>query len=131
MAAVTDPKKGMRSGVRKADAVDEMETPERCYLLEVANDAGDEAVSIARARVEPGTTTAWHRLKGVAERYVIVSGQGRVELAGLDPVEVSAGDVVRIAPDTPQRIANIGAADLVFYCVCTPPFSPNCYEALE
>lgn len=124
-------KQGVRSGVRKANAVAERKTPERCYLLEVANDAGDEAVSIARARVEAGVATAWHRLKGVAERYVIVSGQGRVELAGLDPMEVSAGDVVRIAPDTPQRIANIGAADLVFYCVCTPPFRPNRYEALE
>jgi len=106
-------------------------TPERCYILEIANDPGDEFVSIARARVEAGVTTALHCLKGVAERYVIVSGAGRVELGGLDPIEVTEGDVVRIPPGTPQRITNIGAIDLVFYCVCSPPFNLSSYESLE
>lgn len=121
----------MHTEVLKANAILEIDTQERCHILEVANDSGDESVSIARARVEVGVTTSLHRLRGVSERYVIVSGVGRVELAGLEPVEVSVGDVVRIPPGTPQRIANIGTSDLVFYCVCTPPFNPNCYEPLE
>ena len=121
----------MRAEIRKATASEEVKTQERCYILDVANDSGDEFVSIARARVEAGVTTALHCLRGVSERYVIVAGVGRVELGGLDPFEVSAGDVVRIPPDTPQRITNIGASDLTFYCVCTPPFNPNCYAHLE
>ena len=121
----------MRAEVRKATAIEEIATAERCYILEVANDAGDEFVSITRSRVEPGVTTALHRLRGVPERYVIVAGVGRVEFSGLHPVEVAAGDVVRIPPDSPQRISNIGANDLIFYCVCTPPFTPHCYEPLE
>jgi hypothetical protein len=45
--------------------VEELETPERCSIMEIANDDGDEMVSIARAKVKPRITTAWHRLKGV------------------------------------------------------------------
>lgn len=121
----------MRPEIRKATASEEFETKERCHILEVANDSGDESVSIARVRVAAGVTTAWHCLRGVTERYVIVAGVGRVELGGIDPVEVSAGDVVRIPPETPQRIANFGTRDLIFYCVCTPPFHPDCYVSLE
>lgn len=121
----------MRAEIRKANTIGEIETQERCHILEVANDSGDKTVSIARARVEPGVTTSLHRLRGVAERYIIVAGVGRVEVAGLEPTEVGPGDVVRIPPDTSQRITNIGTTDLVFYCVCTPPFTPDCYEALE
>jgi mannose-6-phosphate isomerase-like protein (cupin superfamily) len=121
----------MRTEILKVNENAEFETQERCHILEVANDSGDESVSIARARVNVGVTTAWHCLKGVSEIYVIVAGAGRVELAELDPAEVSAGDVVRIPPETPQRITNIGTSDLVFYCVCTPPFTPDCYEPIE
>jgi mannose-6-phosphate isomerase-like protein (cupin superfamily) len=121
----------MKAEIRKGDAIEEIETQERCYISEVANDSGDEFVSIARARVGVGVTTALHRLKGVAERYVIVSGIGRVELGGHDPIEVTEGDVVRIPADTGQRITNVGTGDLIFYCICTPPFHPDCYRSLE
>ena len=121
----------MRAEIRKADAIEEIKTEERCFLLEVANDLGDELVSIARARVEPGVTTALHRLKGVSERYVIIAGIGDVEIDRQDPVKVVPCDIVRIPPDIPQRITNIGSSDLIFYCVCTPPFNPNCYESLD
>ncbi len=121
----------MRAEIRKATEAGESKTREGCYILEVANDAGDELASIARARVDAGATTELHCLKGTSERYVILSGAGRVELDGQDIFEVSVGDVVRIPPDTPQRISNIGEGDLVFYCICTPPFKPGCYVSLE
>ena len=44
----------MQPEVKKADQAIEFETDERCHITEVANDSGDEFVSIARARVEPG-----------------------------------------------------------------------------
>ncbi len=120
----------MRAEVLKKDAKSEFETPERCHILEVANDSGDESVSIARARIGAGTVTALHSLRGVAERYLIVSGKGRVELGGKS-IEVCEGDVVRIPPGLSQRIANIGEDELVFYCICTPPFRRDCYQRLE
>ena len=128
----------MRTEILKPDPDREYATPERCRILELANDAGDEAVSIARASVEPGVTTAWHRLEGIAERYLIVSGVGRVELGGgvpeavqVGPSLVGPGDVVRIPPGVAQRIANVGVEPLVFYCICSPRFDVACYVNLE
>ncbi|SEM70284.1 Cupin domain-containing protein [Syntrophus gentianae] len=121
----------MRAEIRRAAEAGEYKTLEGCSILEIANDAGDEFVSVARARVGVGVTTELHCLRGTSERYVILSGAGRVELNGRDTFEVSVGDVVRIPPDMPQRITNIGDGDLVFYCICTPPFKPGCYRFLE
>jgi len=101
---------------------------EGCHILELANDENDPAMSIARARVEPGVTTAWHRVRGTVERYVILDGSGRMEVGDLPPQEVQAGDVVLIPPSVRQRIANTGAGDLVFLAICTPRFRPGNYE---
>ncbi len=121
----------MRPNILKQNRATEFDTPERCFIIETANDLDDEAVSIARARVEPGVTTAWHQLNGVVERYIIVSGTGCVEVGNLEPTAVSAGDVVRIPADTRQRITNEGNEALIFYAVCSPRFLPDCYIALE
>jgi len=109
----------------------EYATDERCHILEVANDGGDEQVSIARARVEPGITTAWHKLDGIDERYLIVRGSGQVEIGDLAPVDVEPGDVVRIPDGCRQRIRNSGTRDLVFYAICSPPFRQQAYINLE
>ena len=121
----------MRSEVKHGDASPEYETDERCHIIEVANDSGDELVSIARARVEIGVTTAWHRLKGISERYIIVSGKGLVEVEDIEATPVGPGDVVRIPPDKAQRIANTGNEQLIFYAVCAPPFTEQAYINLE
>jgi len=120
----------MKVEVKKQSTTREYWFKEGCYISEVANDAGDEHLSIARARVEAGTTTAWHKLTDVIERYIIVSGHGRVEIGEDECVDVQTGDVVRIPAGTAQRISNIGEVDLVFYAVCTPPFYEECYIAL-
>ena len=117
----------MRPERMRADPSEEFLTSERCWILEIANDEGDEELSIARARVGPGITTEWHELIDTEERYVVVAGEGRVEIGGLAPARVQAGDVVRIPANTPQRISNTGFEDLVFYCICTPRFEPGCY----
>ena len=85
--------------------------------------------SVARARVEPGRTTRWHRLDAITERYVILEGRGRAEVDGLAR-DVQPGDVVIIAPGLPQRITNTGDEDLVFLAVCTPRFEPSAYSEI-
>ena len=104
---------------------------EGCHITEWWNSPDDEDASIARARVEPGVTTRLHRLRGVTERYVILEGQGRVEVGTLGPAVVGPGDVVVIPPGVPQRITNTGGSDLVFLAVCTPRFTPAVYEDIE
>jgi len=44
---------------------------------------------------------------------------------------VAANDVVAIPANVAQRITNTGAEDLVFLCLCSPRFQPECYESLE
>lgn len=101
---------------------------EGCHILELSNSAEDGEVSIARARVEPGVTTRWHALEGITERYLILEGQGRVEVGEQPPGLVGPGDVVLIPPGCRQRIANTGPADLVFLAICSPRFVPERYR---
>ena len=104
---------------------------EGCHILELANSVDDPAVSIARARVAPGATTRWHRLHGIAERYVILGGRGRVEVGDLPPADVTVGDVVHIPSLCRQRITNVGRDELVFLAICSPRFEDSAYEDIE
>lgn len=104
---------------------------EGCHILETANHPDDPALSIARARVESGQRTHWHSLHDTWERYLIICGEGIVEVGDLAPTPVATGDVVIIPPETRQRISNTGSKDLVFYAICSPRFRPECYRALE
>jgi len=120
----------MKPVIRRADASAEFYTDERCDILELSNSADDPDVSIARARVAPGVTTRWHRLRGTTERYVILEGSGRVEVGELAPQLVEPGDVVVIPPLCRQRIANVGKGDLVFLAICTPRYQQDNYQPL-
>ena len=117
----------MKAEICRADPSREFLTAEKCFILEVANDANDPEISISWARIPAKVTTEWHRVRGIAERYVIVSGTGRVEVGNVEPTVVGPGDVVRIPANTPQRMANVGDTDLVFLCVCSPRFVPDAY----
>ncbi len=110
---------------------DEIYTPEKCYITELSNSDNDPDASIARARVEPGVTTQWHRLKQTIERYFILSGKGMVEVGSLPAQEVNAGDTVLIPAMCRQRISNIGSKDLIFLAICTPRFTDEAYAKIE
>jgi len=101
---------------------------EGCFILEMLNVASDPDVSIARARVEPGKTTRFHRLKGVTERYVIQQGSGQVYIGDQVAQTVQAGSVVVIPVGVRQKIHNSGSEMLVFLAICSPRFTPDCYE---
>ena len=109
----------------------EFYTDEKCFIIELSNTADDPDLSIARARVKPGVTTRWHHLKGITERYCIISGSARVEVGDLTPRNIAAGDVVLIPPLCRQRITNTGSDDLIFLAICTPRFINEAYEDIE
>ena len=123
--------------ILRGQAMQEYWYEEGCFITEWLNSPDDPALSIARARVLPGITTRLHRLVGVSERYVILEGQGRVELVGPDGELTSAdhyvsdvepGDVVVIPPLVSQRVSNIGETDLMFLALCTPRFTRAAYQ---
>lgn len=108
----------------KDKSLKDYSTSERCFVVE---NYSDELVSIARARVKPGVTTIAHHLKGATEIYLVARGRGKVEVGNLPPTEVAAGDVVVIPAGVSQKITNTGKTDLIFHCICTPRFTPDCF----
>lgn len=121
----------MKARINTIDSLDEYFFAEGCHIIELLNCDDDPDVSIARARVEPGRTTRWHRLAGTVERYVITSGSGRVEVSDLSPQNVGPGDVVLIPAGERQRISNTGSEDLVFLAICSPRFTEAAYVDIE
>lgn len=121
----------MKEAIRRIDLSKEFYTAEGCYIIELSNTPDDADASIARARVAPGITTRWHRLRGTTERYCILSGKARVEIGKLPHQELGPGDVVLIPPMCRQRITNIGGEELIFLAICTPRFSNDVYEDIS
>ena len=121
----------MEPVIKSCDDGSEYYFEEGCFINELHNDDCDPGVSIARARVAPGETTRWHRLRGTVERYVILQGSACVEVGDLPPASVGAGDVVLIPEGVAQRIRNIGEDDLVFLAICSPRFVPEVYEDID
>jgi len=113
------------------DPAAEFHTAEDCYINELRNTDADAACSIARARVTPGITTRLHCLEQTSERYVIISGSGRITVGTAAAIPVQAFDVVHIPAGVPQQISNTGSEDLVFLCICTPRFRTENYRDLE
>lgn len=111
-------------------AQEEVWMRERCFIREIVNSPGIQDFSLAQTRVEPGVTTELHKL-GVKEWYIILSGQGQMEVDGNPAYTVVPGDIVAIPAETSQRIHNDGDVDLMFQCVCLPRFTPDCYVSLE
>lgn len=117
--------------IQRSQPAQEFEIAEGCAILETWNQAGDPAVSIARARVPPRVTTRLHRLEGIEERYLVIAGRGRVDIGNLSPTNVGPGDLVYIPAGCPQRITNLEDSDLIFYAICTPRFVPEAYEDID
>ena len=122
----------MNKYLSKSDESKEFFTNERCHILEMLdNHNTQKPFSIARARVEPGVTTAWHRLSDITEYYYILSGSGIMEINEDDGFEVRVNDIVTIPANASQRIQNNGDEDLMFLAICNPPFTDANYEDLE
>jgi len=121
----------MKPKIIKRNTDSEFYIDEICFIISMSNSADDNSVSVVQARVEPGITTRWHYLDGADERYLIISGTGKVEIGYMKPEIVKTGDVVLIPSGVKQRITNIAVDDLIFFCVCTPRFSQECYKDAE
>ena len=88
----------MNTSIKRFDPAAEFLIPEGCHITELSNSNDDPDVSIAQARVESGVMTELHWLENVWERYVILAGQGEVEVGSEPFSPVGPGDVVLIPP---------------------------------
>ena len=114
----------------KASKSGEFLTDERCHITELSNSVHSPDGSLAIARVEVGVTTQLHSLTGITETYIVIEGQGGMEVDG-ESFPIETGDQVVIPPGASQRITSEGDIDLRFYCLCTPRFVPISYVNLE
>lgn len=102
---------------------------EGLFVTEILNTPQSQALSVARCRLPGGLTTRSHRLS-VDEWYIIEAGQGLMQI-GSESFPVGPGDSIMIARGRAQHITNSLDTDLVFQVICTPRFTPDCYEALS
>jgi mannose-6-phosphate isomerase-like protein (cupin superfamily) len=77
--------------------------------------------SVAEATLEPGQATQRHYHAESEEVYVIVEGEGDMELDG-DSARVAAGDAIPIPAGTWHTLRNTGNGSLRLLCTCAPPY---------
>lgn len=105
-------------------------TEERCSIIEIINSINHPDVSIAQAKVAPGTTTADHSLQKTDEIYYILSGQG-IAFLNKEEYHLKKGDALFIPKGSHQSIQNTGDTELIFLCICTPRFEQQNYISHE
>lgn len=76
-------------------------------------------MTISRYRVSPGDTVSMHVHTGKAEYWVVLAGEGIMQL-GEESLRVSEGDVIVTAPEVPHALHNSGADNLDFLNLVQP-----------
>ena len=79
-------------------------------------------LSLAEATVGPGSKTYPHLHTQSEEVYYLLQGKGRMYI-GEKSKEVKQHDAILIPPGTKHYIVNTGREDLVFLCLCSPPYT--------
>ena len=95
-----------------------------CRLRELVHpdrDSADVPYSLAVAYVEPGASTATHRLTEEDELYYFVEGSGSMRVADRT-YEVAAGDMIVVPRGRSQALTNTGSERLRWLNVVSPPW---------
>jgi mannose-6-phosphate isomerase-like protein (cupin superfamily) len=85
--------------------------------------------SLAHAEIEPGRSSAPHRLKS-SEVYYVLSGEGEMHV-NADTALICSGDAVIIPAGSVQWVNNTGGVPLVFLCIVDPAWRPEDEDVLE
>jgi mannose-6-phosphate isomerase-like protein (cupin superfamily) len=115
----------------KRDAIEVYVTRDGSTIRELMHPAvhGCRNLSLAEAEVAPGGSTALHIHYAAEEIYHILQGSGIMTL-GEERFEVGPGDTIRIPPNRPHRVVNIGTGGLKILCCCAPAYSHDDTELL-
>ncbi|MGB5105316.1 MAG: cupin domain-containing protein [Candidatus Zixiibacteriota bacterium] len=76
---------------------------------------------MAEATVAVGGATEEHYHATSEEIYYIIKGQGEMRV-GEEQFAVNAGDAIALLPGEKHKIWNRGETELVFLCMCVPPY---------
>jgi mannose-6-phosphate isomerase-like protein (cupin superfamily) len=103
--------------VRSARTVEAFTTKDGSTIRELHH---TERQSLAEAALEPGQSTQRHFHRQSEEIYVVLDGEGDLEIDG-ETRRVGPGDAALIPPGAWHVIRAVGA--LRFLCCCAPPYS--------
>jgi mannose-6-phosphate isomerase-like protein (cupin superfamily) len=81
-----------------------------------------ENQSLAEAWLEPGQPTERHYHARTEEIYVLLEGEGEMEVDG-ERRRIVPGDAILIPPGAWHEIRAAADAPLRFLCCCAPPYS--------
>lgn len=87
-----------------------------------AEEGGATNQSLAEASLEPGQATERHYHARTEEIYVLLEGEGEMEVEG-DRSHVGPGDAILIPAGAWHQIRATGSGPLRFLCCCAPPYS--------
>jgi len=85
-------------------------------------ETGARNQSLAEAWLEPGQSTQRHYHARSEELYVLLEGEGEMEVDG-DRSQVGPGEAVLIPPGARHQITASEGGPLRFLCCCAPPYS--------
>ena len=77
--------------------------------------------SLAEATLAPGQETQRHYHAVSEELYVVLDGEGEIEVDG-ERRHVAPGDAVLLPPGAWHQIRAVGDSELRFLCCCAPPY---------
>ena len=87
-----------------------------------AESGGAAHQSLAEAWLEPGQATERHYHAATEELYVLLDGEGEMEVEG-ESARVGAGDAILIPPGAWHQIRASSGGPLRFLCSCAPPYA--------
>jgi mannose-6-phosphate isomerase-like protein (cupin superfamily) len=85
-------------------------------------ETGTRNQSLAEAWLEPGQATQRHYHAASEELYVLLDGEGELEVDG-ERSHVGPGAAILIPPGARHQIRASESGPLRFLCCCAPPYS--------
>jgi mannose-6-phosphate isomerase-like protein (cupin superfamily) len=108
--------------VRSRDDAEAFTTKDGSTIRELlGTQHGTANQSLAEATLEPGRATQRHYHARSEELYVLLEGEGEMEVDGATR-GVGPGDAILIPPGAWHQIT-AAAAPLRFLCCCAPPYA--------
>ncbi len=91
-------------------------------VLHPKNDQVDLPYSLAFARLTSNQKSLPHKLTKSEEVYYFLAGEGRISIDGITQ-NVQQSDIVVVPANALQFVENLGAVDLEFLCIVSPPWN--------
>ena len=108
--------------VRSRDDAEAFTTKDGSTIRELlGTQHGAANQSLAEATLDPGQATQRHYHARSEELYVLLDGEGEMEVDGASRA-VCAGDAILIPPGAWHRITAAADAPLRFLCCCAPAY---------